>query len=137
MTKLIAENTYGSDISLLPKIQEFVISKVSGFIKDAERKDRLALAVAEAVSNGIEHGNKSDPNLPIKIKIEIEDNSLFIKIYDKGKGFNPEEIPDPTTEQNILKENGRGIFIIKNLVDKISFNFTNNGTETILEMFIK
>ncbi len=137
MTKLIAENSYKSDISLLPEIQDFVLSNVSEFLSDKEQKERLALAITEAASNGIIHGNKSNPSLPIKIKVELEKNYLVIKIYDKGKGFNPEKVPDPTTDENILKENGRGIFIIKNLVDSISYNFTEKGTETTLKISIK
>ncbi len=134
MTKLIAEKSYKSTIALLPQIQKFVISKISKYIPDEDKLSNIALAVAEAVSNGIEYGNKSNPDVPIKVIVEEEGKYLLIKVIDKGKGFNPNEIPDPTTEQNILKENGRGIFIIKNLVDDLSYNFTSEGTETILKI---
>jgi serine/threonine-protein kinase RsbW len=134
MRKNLAKSSFKSDITALPKIQDFVAKAISGYEINGEKRDKILLAVAEAASNGIAHGNNSDKNLPLDVKIEAENNRIFIIISDKGKGFNPKSIPDPTEDENILKESGRGIFIIEKLIDKLTFNFSPSGTETILEI---
>ncbi len=136
MRNNIAHASFKSDLSVLPKIQDFVGQAISEYKITSDRLDKILLAVAEAASNGIKHGNKSNTNIPLDVKIEKENNRLFIIISDNGKGFDPSTVPNPTEDENILKESGRGIFIIEKLVDKLSFNFSPTGTDTILEIHI-
>ena len=136
MRKNLAHSSFKSDITALPKIQDFVSKAISEFEISSEKRDKILLAVAEAASNGITHGNNSDNNLTLDVKIEADNNKIFVIITDKGKGFDPNNIPDPTVDENILKESGRGIFIIERLIDNLSFNFLPSGTETILEVHL-
>ena len=78
------------------------------------------------------HGNKSDRNKFLKIKVIVDDEKFKIIFKDEGNGFNPQKVPDPTKPENILKDNGRGIHIMKTFLDELSYNFTEDGTETIL-----
>jgi serine/threonine-protein kinase RsbW len=110
-----------------------VLEKLNGkFGLDHDRFINLQIAVSEALVNAIVHGNKENPDKFVLIDIEFDDSKLVIKIKDQGQGFNLEEIPDPTNNNNLLKEHGRGIFIIKSFVDKFECNCTENGTEFIL-----
>ena len=59
---------------------------------------------------------------------------MKIIFKDEGEGFEPKSVPDPTTPENILKESGRGIHIMKSYLSSLSYNFTPDGTEAILEM---
>ena len=131
--KIIAENEFKSNLSLVPEIQDFVIKKISKFIP-SEKSDAVLLAISEAISNGIKHGNKSDENKKLKIIIELSDEAVFITVQDEGKGFKFDSVPDPTNPENIMKESGRGIFIMRNVADNLSYEFTNEGTKTILEI---
>jgi serine/threonine-protein kinase RsbW len=62
---------------------------------------------------------------------------LEAHIKDQGQGFNPDQIGDPLDPQNLMKESGRGIFLIKKLTDSLDFNFTDSGTEIIISKNIK
>lgn len=106
------------------------INKEFGLHRD--RFINLQIAVSEALVNAIVHGNKENQQKKVHIEIYYDKSTLTIKIKDEGEGFNPEEIPDPTNHNNLLKEHGRGIFIIKSLIDKFECNPSKKGTEFIL-----
>ncbi|KAA0210098.1 ATP-binding protein [Ignavibacteria bacterium CHB1] len=94
---------------------------------DMVRFLNFQIAVSEALVNAIVHGNKESSDKKVQVKITENDNSLNIEIIDEGEGFNPETLPDPTDQENLLKESGRGIFIIKSLVDYYSLLNTGSG----------
>jgi serine/threonine-protein kinase RsbW len=90
------------------------------------------LAVTEASTNAIIHGNKSDETKSVAIDVTKEDNQLIIRVKDQGKGFDPAKIPDPTETENLLKDSGRGLYLMRVYMDDLKFNVTPEGTETIL-----
>ena len=61
-------------------------------------------------------------------------DTITVRVKDEGNGFDPSVIPNPLDDQNLLKESGRGIFLIKSMMDKVDFQMTENGT--IIEMVI-
>jgi len=86
----------------------------------------IHLSISECINNAIYHGNKQDLNKLVTIFAECRDGYLVFEISDEGEGFDYSDLPDPTSSVNIRKEGGRGLFIIRNLVDQISFK--NNGS---------
>ncbi|MFA8344172.1 MAG: ATP-binding protein [Rhodothermaceae bacterium] len=125
-----------SNPDLLPDIEEYVISKISDLGLSEEKLSNLALSVAEAASNSIVHGNMCDESKKIKINIQIDETSITVKFKDEGAGFVPEKVPDPTAPENILKDNGRGIHIMKTFLDSLEYNFDGDGTEVVLKLKI-
>ena len=115
-----------SDFSYLKNVESFI----QGILEDVQASDfifgYIMLCVSESVNNAIYHGNKQDLNKHVTIFAECTDDYLLVEVADEGTGFNYEDLPDPTRTENIRKEGGRGLFIIKNLVDQISFR--NNGS---------
>lgn len=97
-----------------------------------DEKDSLAIAVTEAVNNAIIHGNKLDKNKKVHIRFAFEGKKIIVTIKDEGQGFDPESLTDPLAPENLLKESGRGIFILKSLMDEVEFSFNSSGT--ILKM---
>lgn len=95
----------------------------------------LVIAVTEALINAIVHGNKNNPDKNVNISIKYDEKFLIIKIIDEGEGFKLDTVPDPTEQENIFKENGRGLFIMKSLVDNFEFISDKNGTTIILKMY--
>lgn len=91
----------------------------------------IMVSVTEAVNNAILHGNKSQQNKDVTLSLQIEDKD-FIKfiITDQGEGFDYNNLPDPTAPENIEKIGGRGIFLIGQLCDDLSFD--DNGKMVIL-----
>lgn len=99
-----------------------------------EKFINFQIAVSEAIINAIVHGNKENPEKFVFVFLTCNDESLCIKIQDQGDGFDIKKLPDPTDQSNILKEHGRGIFIIKTLVDEFSIDASESGTILTLKV---
>ena len=83
----------------------------------------VLIAVTEAVNNAYYHGNKGDNNKTVKISfIKPAQYRLAVVVCDQGEGFDPNSLEDPTEPENIEKEGGRGVFLMRNLCDKLSFS---------------
>jgi serine/threonine-protein kinase RsbW len=92
------------------------------------------MAVREAVTNAVLHGNKLDEGTSVEVSLRILPGAFEIAVHDQGPGFNPSDIPDPTKEENILKTSGRGIFFMRNFMDEVEWSADPNGG-TIVRMF--
>ena len=123
-----------SDPNNLITVEEFV----NYFAKDMGLSDEqlsvLLLAVTEATTNAIIHANKCDINKSVSIRAHIEDSKLIVSVKDEGKGFDPSNVPDPTKPENLLKDSGRGVYLMKVYMDEVSYNITPTGMETILTL---
>ena len=91
----------------------------------------ILVATVEAVNNAILHGNKLDESKNVYVDLQIADQEISICIKDEGFGFDFNNIPDPTAPENIEKPHGRGIFLMKHLVDELKFR--DNGSEVVLK----
>lgn len=90
----------------------------------------LAIAITELVNNAINHGNKRQEHRKVTLTLRYGDGEIEASITDEGAGFDPENIPDPLAEENLLKEIGRGIFIAKSLMDDFKYKaLPEGGTE--------
>ena len=83
---------------------------------------RLMLTVSEAATNGILHGNKLDESKTVDIKAFADNGKLIFETKDQGEGFNPEDIPDPLAEENLLKTSGRGVFLMEEYADEVTYS---------------
>ncbi|MCA1850338.1 MAG: ATP-binding protein [Acidobacteria bacterium] len=79
----------------------------------------IDLAVREAVTNAVLHGNQQDETKPVEIGFTNAGAALVITVRDRGEGFDPASVPDPTEEQNLLKASGRGILFMRNFMDDV------------------
>lgn len=107
-----------------------MLSRAAGFADD--ERDAIAIAITEMVANAIFHGNKSDPNKNVRVRFTTTAESFTIAIRDQGTGFNPEKVADPLQPENLLKDSGRGIFIVRTLMDDINIHSGPDGTEVVL-----
>ena len=124
-----------SKIENLRKVEK-VIDEISGeFNIGEDLYGNILIAALEATNNAIMHGNKLDEEKDVAIEFNLLDNVLKIKVDDEGKGFDYENIPDPTAPENIENVNGRGIFLMERLSDKITFS--RNGATVELEFNMK
>lgn len=124
-----------SKIENLRKVEKLVDELSSDHNISADIYGNILIAALEAANNAILHGNKLDENKFVNIFVKIEDKKLRIKIDDEGKGFDYKNVPDPTAPENIENVNGRGIFLMEKLSDRIEF--TRNGATVELEFNIK
>lgn len=90
----------------------------------------LLISTIEAVTNAIVHGNDSNPDKVVRINVESDDKKITVTVSDEGEGFDVSVVPDPTKPNYIEQPNGRGIFLMRNLADKVKFD--KNGSVVIL-----
>ena len=110
-----------SDLRKVKEVER-VTEKIANLMKLKEDdKDSLAIAVTEIVANAITHGNKHDRKKKVTITFEYSDDTIVVTVADEGAGFDANKIDNPLDPENLLKESGRGIFIVKALMDEIKF----------------
>ena len=132
----MAEENYTLEIESNPNNLITVEEFVNYFAKDIgipeERMNGLMLSVTEATTNAIKHANKSDESKLVKINVNVVGRKVIISVKDEGIGFDPQKIPDPTEPENLLKDSGRGVYLMRFYMDDLKYNITPTGTETIL-----
>jgi serine/threonine-protein kinase RsbW len=96
-----------------------------GFTEDA--LFGIELAVRESVTNAVLHGNREDESKPVEVGVFGTDDALVVTVRDRGEGFDPEKIADPTAEENILKASGRGILFMRNFMDEVTWERVAGG----------
>ncbi len=94
--------------------------------------DDIAIATTEVVSNAIIHGNKSNVEKKVTVDIVAKSDQIVITVTDEGAGFKLKEVKNPLLPENLLKENGRGIYILMSLMDEIDYHITETGTMVTL-----
>ena len=110
-----------SDFQEVPKV-EALIDKVCGDLGvNEDFYGNVLIAVTEAVNNAIIHGNKNKYELSVAVAVGDRPEEFCFSVEDRGDGFDYNNLPDPTSPENIMKENGRGIFLMKNLADELEF----------------
>ena len=91
----------------------------------------IDMAVREAVTNAVLHGNRQDENKTVDIVLKSSPDAVEISVHDQGPGFNPEDVPDPTANENILKTSGRGIFFMRTFMDEVDWLIRPEGGTTV------
>lgn len=114
-----------SQMDSLSKVEKLIDSQSQMLNIDDEVYGKYMLSVVECVNNAIVHGNKLDRTKKVTIHYHITNQCIEVTIQDQGAGFDPDTLPDPTAEENIEKECGRGIFLMRNLSDDLKFE--DNG----------
>ncbi len=105
----------------LRKVEKFVDEVSADLSLSDEIYGNLLIATLEAANNAIVHGNKSREDKIVDIHLTSEKEEIVLRVQDEGDGFDYENIPDPTAPENLEKINGRGVFLMQRLSDKIEF----------------
>jgi serine/threonine-protein kinase RsbW len=131
------ELKFSSDIKYLENVEK-LSSKVSRYVKLSDSdSDDLGIVTTELVNNAIHHGNNNDPDKLVHIVFTVDQEKIELRIIDQGSGFNPDRLKDPLAPENLLNESGRGIFLIRKLMDGLEFKFSDTGTETIVTKILQ
>lgn len=85
-----------------------------------------SMALHEAITNAIRHGNQMDVNKKVEIVAEFDQHQAVFTITDEGSGFDPSEVCDPTEEENLFRHGGRGLLLIRHLMDEVKYNQRGN-----------
>ena len=119
--------TIPSDPALIREVDEFVELR----LRERNLADTLiadiAICATEIVNNGINHGNKQDRNKTVTLELKFDSDQVMIIVTDQGNSFDPTAVEDPVDPRNLLREVGRGIFIVKHLMDTVEIDRAEGG----------
>jgi serine/threonine-protein kinase RsbW len=117
------------------RVVEKMIDEISAECNlSSEIYGNILIATLEAANNAIMHGNKLDEGKMVNINCILENDQLKVSVKDQGKGFDYANIPDPTSPENIENINGRGVFLMEKLSDKIEFFDNGSKVELIFKV---
>jgi len=117
-----------SDLGVVGEAVELVASALpAGTLSPRRLRFNLRTALAEALANAIMYGGRDDPARIVRVRVELGRDVVRIHVTDEGDGFDPSTLPDPTRPENLEREAGRGLFVLRHLVDHVAFNEKGNG----------
>jgi serine/threonine-protein kinase RsbW len=106
-------------------VESFIDNTKEDYNLNDDIYGNIMIAVTESVNNAIKHGNQGDKSKLVKLSMQLSEEMIKFTIEDEGDGFNYNDLPDPTSPDNLDKINGRGIFLMRHLCDEV--NFTESG----------
>jgi serine/threonine-protein kinase RsbW len=115
-------------------IESFIDNAKDRFNLDDDIYGNIMIAVTESVNNAIMHGNKNDKTKNVTLSLSLNNNVINFTVKDEGSGFDFQNLPDPTSPDNIDKPSGRGIFLMKHLSDEV--NFKKDGSLVELSFYM-
>jgi serine/threonine-protein kinase RsbW len=117
-----------SEIKAISPLVDRLMRLIEGSHCVCGEESCVELALAEALSNAVVHGNRMDRQKLVQILCRCElEKGISVVVEDQGQGFDPNTVPDPTAAENIDNDHGRGIWLMKCMMDEVSFE--RGGTE--------
>jgi serine/threonine-protein kinase RsbW len=110
-----------------------LIGEVMEVVRNNQWSDKdvfaVELALEEALTNAVKHGNNSEPSKSVRFDCKLHENKIYARIEDEGSGFDPYSLADPREQENQMIESGRGVLLIKHFVTKVEWNDRGNVIE--------
>ena len=122
---LVDKLSIPSEFTAISKVETLVDNVCERLSVKEDYYGNVLIAVTEAVNNAIEHGNKHDASVNVELHVGDKELDFCFKVKDQGTGFDFKNLPDPTSPENIEKENGRGIYLMRSLAEAVEFE--DNG----------
>jgi serine/threonine-protein kinase RsbW len=124
-----------TDIRSIATAVDYVISRCPACAEQARRlRLNFRVGLTEALSNAMLYGNLRDPSKRVLVEIAFLEGRLQARVTDQGLGFDPTAVPDPTTPENLTRPCGRGLFLMRKLLDEVSFNDQGNQVTLVLRL---
>ncbi len=123
-----------SDKKELIKVESFLRNIYKDKQLPEESFNKVLLCISEAVINSIEHGNRNTREKKVSVVVDCQESGLNVEVMDEGEGFDYDMIPDPTKDENIRKERGRGIYIIRTVSNNLIFKDKGKCVEFKIEL---
>lgn len=117
----------GSRVEWIDPMQSLAerVFQLAGF--DQEQAYWPILAVREAVMNAVLHGNEEEPARKVRVEYHVSEQSIEVRVSDQGAGFDPGALRDPLSDENLLAEGGRGVYLMRQFMDEVNFSFPDAG----------
>lgn len=117
---------FPSDLAQVPKVLERIVADVEAFDYPKPALFAIRLALEEALANAVKHGNQCDLAKQVSVEYAVDGERFDVTVCDEGPGFKPEDVPDPTSEENLALPHGRGVMLMEAYMTEVSFNPKGN-----------
>ena len=118
--------TINSDLAATRQVEQHLLTQLRAHNYPEDFLFAIRLALEEALSNAIKHGNGLDPAKVVTVRFAISTQEVQLIVTDQGRGFDPNAVPDPTTNEHLEDPNGRGIMLMRAYMDEVSYNSEGN-----------
>lgn len=115
-----------SKLEEVPRVHEAILAELNEHGYSQEAIFAVRLAMEEALSNAVRHGNGGDPAKTVTVEYAVTDQRIWISVADEGHGFEPETLPDPCDEENLARPHGRGVMLMQAYMTEVAYNERGN-----------
>lgn len=135
MTQIALNLTLYSHPKNIAEVEPYVSQVVEKYEINQELYGNMLITLTEAVSNAIIHGNSAKAEKKVIVSTDCYPKRILFTVQDEGAGFDPDSLPDPTSPENILSPGGRGVFLMRQLSDSVTFE--DNGRVVTIEFSLQ
>ncbi|MBA3495489.1 MAG: ATP-binding protein [Gemmatimonadota bacterium] len=122
-----------SDVACIEEAVELVtLHCLAGHDAPTRTRFRLQVVLSEALSNAIMRGNREARDKWVHVRAELGPEVIRLEVTDEGPGFDPHAVPEPVGRERLDEADGRGLYLIRKLVDAVQFNEQGNSICMIL-----
>jgi serine/threonine-protein kinase RsbW len=122
-----------SDPRVIETAVAYLVDRLRAYDFNGSRLNlNFRVGVAEALANAMIYGNGSDPEKRVRVEVELSSQAVALHVHDEGEGFDDAVVPDPTLPENLDGTGGRGIFLIRELMDEVQYHPPGNSVRMVL-----
>jgi serine/threonine-protein kinase RsbW len=122
-----------SDLQMIEDAVAYLVNRCRAFDFEGSRLNlNFRVGMCEALANAVIYGNRRDPEKRVRVEVELDPERVAVRVIDQGRGFDPGHVPDPTLPENLENAGGRGIFLLRKLMDQVEYNDRGNEVRLIL-----
>lgn len=122
-----------SDLRVIEAAVTYLVERCRAYDYSGTRLNlNFRVGVTEALANAVLYGNRCDPRKSVRVEVSLGATRVELRVADEGTGFDPQTVPDPTLPANIREPGGRGIFLLRELMDEVEFNAQGNEVRLTL-----
>jgi serine/threonine-protein kinase RsbW len=122
-----------SDLRMIEGVVSYLVNRCRAFDFEGSRLNlNFRVGLCEALANAVIYGNRRDPEKRVRVEVELDPERVAVRVIDQGKGFDPGHVPDPTLPENLENPGGRGIFLLRKLMDQVEYNDRGNEVRLVL-----
>lgn len=122
-----------SDLQVIEAAVTYLIDRCRSYgFAGARLNLNLRVGITEALANAMLYGNGRDPEKYVRVEVSLDSIRIALRVIDEGAGFDPDRVPDPTLPENLHRSSGRGLFLIRQLMDEVEFSGSGNAIRLVL-----
>ena len=122
-----------SDLRLIEAAVAYLVARCRAFQFEGSRLTlNFRVGMAEALANAMQYGNGGDPAKRVRVAVSLDPTRVVVEVHDEGGGFDPSTVPDPTLPEFRERSGGRGLFLLRQLMDEVRYNDCGNSVCLVL-----